>query len=528
MVLPVIDIQTPLTQTSPHGVVRVHYAAIDADSDPIDIAVEYSIDYGKTWSTATEYPASSDGTTGLTATPVPGTPHIFAWDSVADGIRHEVCQVRITPSDLSGVGIAETTAPFLVSPNQTPSGFFTNAPTVAEGEIEFTYRLVDPDGDVCSIVVEYSTDNGSTWEEATRAGGDPLTGLLAHPAGASFSFIWDSTDVALGRVKLRITPSDPYEDGTPFESDYLQVDNATAQGYIPASLPDILVVLDPDGFASFFARIIEYERITQSEIIASMTDLFDPDRCPAAYLPYLAEAIGLPLFDGDTESSKRYQIRSAVSVFKKKGLKSAFEELFSSLGYVIDITPVWVNPHDLPAPTFDTGLEDDIAQAPAYSAAPYYPDSQVDVKFIRVDPNASLQPTEIAELLRRFEEVRPIHVTVRDIIAGFQFIDTMPTPTDAPVSTLTLRFYDRADIAFLTCNPPQALHFCFCTPDRRRDGNSGLNRHGTNLNPFTGLIWRRGDNPLAQGTCPPRNGTILRNILSGWNHSDTLQITQIP
>lgn len=80
---------------------------MDEESDPARrITAENSLTGGGSWSPATE-DSGGDGTTELAASPS-GTPHVFVWDSVADGVI-EATQVsfRISVPHQASTRLAE-------------------------------------------------------------------------------------------------------------------------------------------------------------------------------------------------------------------------------------------------------------------------------------------------------------------------------------------------------------------------------------------------------------------------------------
>ena len=99
--------------------------------------------------------------------------------------------------------------------------------------VDVSYKLVDPDSDPVTIVVDFSIDSGTTWSPATEGpGGDGTGPLPSGPLGPLHIFQWDSmTDVGPIRVqtvRIRITPSDLVT-GTPGETTDFTVDNRPNQ-----------------------------------------------------------------------------------------------------------------------------------------------------------------------------------------------------------------------------------------------------------------------------------------------------------
>ncbi|MCX7702595.1 MAG: hypothetical protein N2234_00610 [Planctomycetota bacterium] len=217
------------------GDVTVTYILIDQGSDPTNISVQFSEDKGSTYKSATESSSGySEGTTGLSTSPS-GVPHIFIWDSKAvgnlDGVVNKDVRIRITPQDHDGAGTSVEISISLDN-NDPPSVVVDTPVSPANGPITITYTLADTEGDICSITVEYSTDGGVTYEEATGGtGGDGTSGLSSSHTGESHTFVWDSfTDLGYAyytNVKVRITPADTKSGGWG-ESEAFEVNNNEA------------------------------------------------------------------------------------------------------------------------------------------------------------------------------------------------------------------------------------------------------------------------------------------------------------
>ena len=112
------------------------------------------------------------------------------------------------------------------------TSFDSNSPFDRTAQI--SYELVDVENDECSILVEYSTDFGSTWAPATEAlSTNGTASLLSHYTGKQQNYYWNTLadSIALSgseTVKIRITPSDA-DLGTYKDRNY-QINNAeTAQ-----------------------------------------------------------------------------------------------------------------------------------------------------------------------------------------------------------------------------------------------------------------------------------------------------------
>jgi hypothetical protein len=240
-----------ITVTDPVGVqsgnVTIDFTLADPDGDTCSVVTEYSIDGGATWSRAMVVSASagtvSGGTVlGLSAASTP-TPYSLVWDSTADiGRTYQTgIQVRLTPYDGTGAGTADATASFTVDNNSPPSANVQNPTTAQAGDTRITFTLADGESNLCQVTVEYSTDGGATWSDATiktsdagTISGNVILGLASAPSGIWYSLVWDTfidgialMDVNYG-VRIRITANDGLEDGTPDATANFIVDNTIA------------------------------------------------------------------------------------------------------------------------------------------------------------------------------------------------------------------------------------------------------------------------------------------------------------
>lgn len=79
-----------------------------------------------------------------------------------------------------------------------------------------------------------------------------------------------------------------------------------------------------------------------SALPVSLNQLWDPDTCPVALLPYLAWALSVDRWDRDwTEETKRQVIRDAWAIHRHKGTISAIRRVVEPFGYVINVTEWW-------------------------------------------------------------------------------------------------------------------------------------------------------------------------------------------
>lgn len=218
--------------TSPKsGYVTLLYNLYDPNTnDTANISVTYSLSGGP-FNDATEYPYSPSEGTGPLSTSPGGDSHVFVWDSRADlgDADHTDVRIRIIPTDAAGeTGCSSTTSTFAVNNNKAPVVVVGAPSSPASGNVSISYVLYDSASDQADVWVRYSYDGGSTFYNATSAGGDGVTGLAASPSGVGHTFIWDTEGANYASVVIRITPSDYSMTGAHGQSASFQVSNVTA------------------------------------------------------------------------------------------------------------------------------------------------------------------------------------------------------------------------------------------------------------------------------------------------------------
>lgn len=75
------------------------------------------------------------------------------------------------------------------------------------------------------------------------------------------------------------------------------------------------------------------------EVPVVVREMWNPETCPAALLPWLAWAFSLDTWDANwTEAQKRGVIKNSVAVHKKKGTIGALRTAIDGLGYDLTVT----------------------------------------------------------------------------------------------------------------------------------------------------------------------------------------------
>jgi phage tail P2-like protein len=107
-------------------------------------------------------------------------------------------------------------------------------------------------------------------------------------------------------------------------------------------------LLPPNATAA--ERAIEGAARRAESVPLPARDMWNPDKCPAALLPWLAWAFSVDEWDTEwTEAEKRSVIRASLSVHKIKGTIGAIERALAPLGYLIDVVEWWeMEPRGVP------------------------------------------------------------------------------------------------------------------------------------------------------------------------------------
>lgn len=101
----------------------------------------------------------------------------------------------------------------------------------------------------------------------------------------------------------------------------------------------------------------------ETEALADMPlpvgDVWSPERCPAALLPWLGWGLSIDIWDSDwTEEQKRAAIASAIDDQRRKGTRAALRRALDRIDPLIGITEWFQDPANLEAYTFRLDLPD--------------------------------------------------------------------------------------------------------------------------------------------------------------------------
>lgn len=446
--------------------VQVDYEIDDTLVGTKTLTFRYKIGVGGAWNVCTESANPiSDGLTPYHASPGPLN-YSFVWDADVDlplisadlyievtvdnGVDpvetdvvgpfgHYNSVLSGAPYTWLGAFAANNTAPagefVFPNPSTSPSAVVIAAQS---GTMLIDYLAADADSDPVDVEFEYTRDGGKTWKTCVMGtGGDGNTGLTTTPVpGTSHTFAWDTSDLKSAYVQLRGKLTDAYADSAYFYSESFWIENKDSETWwVPKQVPPIIYKLDPDGVIQYWADLTEAWRIREATDILGFEELFNPDLCPQEYLPHLASRIGLRLNQNFPETVRRRQIRQALTWYKSKGLAESIDQRFAGIGYEARVEELWTDGFSCSE------------TAPTNPCTPgeWMPHSRVNLYTLLYDLNSPVAPADFAELQRHFNEVRPIHVLVTELVTGVLEIDLYPPPDDenglvdmdiSPVSTV--------------------------------------------------------------------------------------------
>ncbi|OKP25606.1 phage tail protein I [Serratia liquefaciens] len=79
-----------------------------------------------------------------------------------------------------------------------------------------------------------------------------------------------------------------------------------------------------------------------SDLAVPLRDLWNPDRCPVKFLPYLAWAFSVDRWDEKwTPAEKRKAVKDAFYIHRRKGTIAAIRRVIEAMGYSMTITEWW-------------------------------------------------------------------------------------------------------------------------------------------------------------------------------------------
>ncbi|MFH1422340.1 MAG: sialidase family protein [Planctomycetota bacterium] len=248
--LPRVEITTPQTEQS--GNIIISYILFDKESKPASILVQYSLNGGVKYSTASEA-AGGDGKSNL-QTALRGIAHSFLWDSRKDigDTNHNDIKIAITPSVGEGDnkldGKKAYSLIFTVK-NFQFSSWIENV-RVDDGAVDTSAETPavcadstgiyiawsdNRDGDY-DIFYSFSADKGATWSDAVKvnddsSGANQKTPSIAADSAGCIYLVWE--DKRNGKKEIYLATG--FDPGTGFSFGInSRIDDSTADSFAPA------------------------------------------------------------------------------------------------------------------------------------------------------------------------------------------------------------------------------------------------------------------------------------------------------
>ncbi len=184
------------------GDIPVDFTLTDAENDLVDIKCEYKKTGDVNWSDADV----SANTTSL----MPG-PNQITWKSANDVIAYVgQVQFRITPQD-NDSGTPDTVE-IEIDQIGAPAVTQLNLDDMTEysGDISVYYVIEDSEGDTVSLVVDFSLDNGVSWNPAMTSGKTTDIDSSIYTGNFTWNSGTDAAGVDSALVKIRVVPDDGY------------------------------------------------------------------------------------------------------------------------------------------------------------------------------------------------------------------------------------------------------------------------------------------------------------------------------
>jgi hypothetical protein len=95
-------------------------------------------------------------------------------------------------------------------------------------------------------------------------------------------------------------------------------------------------VIGPEPILRSTLRTMQVELDTSAREIQDLGDIYNLDRTRDAFLPYIASLLGTPLPAGSSKNQRAFLDR-IVDLYKRKGTPLSFVQMFSSLGFDVEL-----------------------------------------------------------------------------------------------------------------------------------------------------------------------------------------------
>lgn len=118
------------------------------------------------------------------------------------------------------------------------------------------------------------------------------------------------------------------------------------------------MTLMPTNSTALERAIDTTESVRIGGIEVPLRHLWDPDKCPASHLPWLAWAVSVDEWNPAwSDTQKRQVIKRSPDVHLRKGTRGAVESALTALGFAVTVIEWWEKePKGAPG-TFDLGIQ---------------------------------------------------------------------------------------------------------------------------------------------------------------------------
>jgi hypothetical protein len=208
--IPSVTISSPGAYDVFSGLVPVRFSIRDTENDPVTLGIEFRIQGSEEWMSARGLGYSGPFT-------VSSYDAVLRWNSSQDLPEARILDIdlRILASDGDTV-YSEIVSPVTINNTGLPSVTQAAVTTVNEtsGMAAFSFELFDPDERTLDLMVDFSTDNGLSWREASVSGDLFELSSWSYRGMFQWSYRSDLTGGS-GTVLLRITPASGDDFGRP-------------------------------------------------------------------------------------------------------------------------------------------------------------------------------------------------------------------------------------------------------------------------------------------------------------------------
>lgn len=185
----------------------------DQATDYCTLTIKYDTYGSKKWTNATLSGGSADSTSIASSTG--GTDYDYYWNTNTDlGTDSTISSVRLLITVYDGYDTHYDTGGFFGVTNNSANDrpydtilYPVDADTYG-GQVTIQFVLIDPDSDICTAVIQYSRDSGTTWKNLTLTDTSDTSELYAPTFGDTKLVVWrsksDIPDTRFSSFRVRV------------------------------------------------------------------------------------------------------------------------------------------------------------------------------------------------------------------------------------------------------------------------------------------------------------------------------------